>query len=184
MDNIKKRKIIKKKPRFLKKKIRFLVFERDRFTCQYCGRKPNCDDVILHVDHIIPVKKGGSDDMSNLVTSCSSCNLGKSARLIKNIKTVKDIEIDLELSKERLEQMKEMERVEDKLKQINKKIKIMNDKRIPFKERKIIRDTKIRSLYKKGYSMDQICKMENASKTTVFFAVNQGRSKKGKKINK
>ena len=38
-------------------KLRFEVFKRDNFTCQYCGRKS--PDVILHVDHIDPVKNGG-----------------------------------------------------------------------------------------------------------------------------
>ena len=56
-------------------KKRFDVFARDSYTCQYCGRNP--PEVMLHVDHIIPVVKGGTDDMENLRTSCSQCNLGK-----------------------------------------------------------------------------------------------------------
>ncbi len=55
---------------------RFEIFKRDGFTCQYCGSTP--PTVVLHVDHIHPVSKGGKNDKSNLVTSCSSCNLGKS----------------------------------------------------------------------------------------------------------
>lgn len=61
--------------RKLGKKIRFEVFKRDRFTCQYCGRK--APDVILEVDHINPVCKGGKNSMTNLVTSCRDCNRGK-----------------------------------------------------------------------------------------------------------
>lgn len=68
------------RPRSLSKRTRFQVFERDGFTCQYCGKQP--PDVVLHVDHIHPFSKGGSDDMDNLVTSCSDCNLGKSDRII------------------------------------------------------------------------------------------------------
>ena len=60
----------------LSKKIRFEVFKRDKFTCQYCGK--SAPDVILEVDHIKPVSKGGSDDLLNLVTSCMDCNRGKS----------------------------------------------------------------------------------------------------------
>ena len=56
---------------------RFEVFKRDAFTCQYCGRKP--PDVTLHVDHVVPSSRGGADGMENLVTSCATCNLGKSA---------------------------------------------------------------------------------------------------------
>jgi hypothetical protein len=36
--------------------------------------------VILHIDHIQPSSKGGSDDIMNLITSCEGCNLGKGAR--------------------------------------------------------------------------------------------------------
>jgi 5-methylcytosine-specific restriction endonuclease McrA len=58
--------------------VRFEVFRRDSFTCQYCGRRaPN---VILHVDHIIPVVAGGTNDLANLRTACSVCNQGKGAR--------------------------------------------------------------------------------------------------------
>ncbi|MFX5785200.1 HNH endonuclease, partial [Acinetobacter baumannii] len=38
-------------------KTRFEVFKRDSFKCQYCGRC--APEVILHVDHIHPVSKGG-----------------------------------------------------------------------------------------------------------------------------
>lgn len=60
---------------------RFKVLQRDNFTCQYCGRKaPN---VILEVDHVIPKSKGGLNTMSNYVTACKDCNIGKSNSLIK-----------------------------------------------------------------------------------------------------
>ena len=49
---------------------------RDNFTCQYCGRTPK-DNVILHVDHIIPKSKGGKNTVDNLITSCVYCNMGK-----------------------------------------------------------------------------------------------------------
>lgn len=60
---------------------RFEVFKRDRFTCGYCGQTP--PNVLLQVDHIMPVAAGGSDDLVNLVTSCRDCNLGKSDRLLE-----------------------------------------------------------------------------------------------------
>lgn len=69
----------------LSKKIRFEVFKRDDFTCQYCGRK--APDVTLHVDHINPVHNGGQNDIVNLITSCSDCNLGKKHTLLSD-KTV------------------------------------------------------------------------------------------------
>ena len=56
-------------------KTRFEVFKRDNFTCQYCGK--SAPEVVLNVDHIEPVSKGGSNDISNLITSCFECNNGK-----------------------------------------------------------------------------------------------------------
>jgi hypothetical protein len=59
------------------KKVRFEVFKRDGFACQYCGNHPPA--VLLQVDHIHPVKLGGTNDMDNLITSCQPCNIGKTA---------------------------------------------------------------------------------------------------------
>lgn len=58
--------------------LRFTVLSRDGFTCRYCGRP--APDVVLHVDHIKPVVRGGTNDADNLVTACRDCNLGKGAR--------------------------------------------------------------------------------------------------------
>lgn len=61
--------------------LRFEVFQRDRHTCQYCGRR--APEVELEVDHLIPVARGGTDAFENLITSCRECNSGKSAKLIE-----------------------------------------------------------------------------------------------------
>lgn len=66
----------------LSKKTRFEVFKRDSFTCQYCGSK--APDVILEVDHIVPVAEGGTNDILNLITSCRNCNRGKGARTLSD----------------------------------------------------------------------------------------------------
>lgn len=62
---------------------RFKILERDDFTCQYCGAK--APDVVLEIDHIKPISKGGTNDLYNLVTSCFECNRGKSNKIIKII---------------------------------------------------------------------------------------------------
>jgi hypothetical protein len=67
----------KYKRKAISKKLRFEVFKRDEFKCVYCGRKPPA--VILNIDHIAPVSKGGTNDINNLVTACFDCNNGKSA---------------------------------------------------------------------------------------------------------
>lgn len=61
----------------LSKRTRFEVFKRDRFACQYCGQHPPA--VLLEIDHITPIARGGSDDEANLITACQDCNRGKAA---------------------------------------------------------------------------------------------------------
>lgn len=56
-------------------KLRFMVLSRDNFRCHYCGR--DSSETKLHVDHILPKSKGGKDELSNYITSCKECNLGK-----------------------------------------------------------------------------------------------------------
>ena len=60
-------------PRKLSKKE---VFLRDRFTCQYCGKK--AQDLTL--DHVVPRKQNGSHTWDNVVAACSRCNLRKAGR--------------------------------------------------------------------------------------------------------
>ena len=52
------------------------IMKRDGFHCVLCGRGAE-DGVKLHVDHIIPVSKGGKTVPENLRTLCENCNLGK-----------------------------------------------------------------------------------------------------------
>ena len=60
---------------------RTTVLKRDDYRCAKCGASSKMDKSIrLHVDHIIPVSKGGSNTLQNLQTLCSECNLGKSNR--------------------------------------------------------------------------------------------------------
>ena len=68
--------------RAIPRKTRFEIFERDNFTCQYCGAKaPHAQ---LQIDHIFPVSKGGGNEKSNLVTACVECNGGKGANPIED----------------------------------------------------------------------------------------------------
>lgn len=54
------------------------VFTRDRFTCQYCGKKLPVDK--LTVDHVTPKRFGGKTTWDNVVTCCVPCNTKKSDR--------------------------------------------------------------------------------------------------------
>lgn len=59
------------------KRLRYEILRRDSHTCRYCGA--SAPDVPLRVDHVTPVALGGTDEPSNLVTSCEPCNSGKSS---------------------------------------------------------------------------------------------------------
>jgi len=52
------------------------VFQRDRFTCQYCGVQGKD----LTLDHVMPRHRGGKHTWENLVAACKSCNHRKAGR--------------------------------------------------------------------------------------------------------
>ena len=52
------------------------VIDAELQKCE-CGASKD-DGATLHVDHKIPVSKGCTDELSNLQTLCSDCNLNKS----------------------------------------------------------------------------------------------------------
>jgi len=90
----------------ISKKTRFEVFKRDKFTCQYCGRM--APDVILEIDHIKPVAKGGTNNVLNLITSCRDCNRGKGKRPLSDnavIKLQQEQLLDLADKAEQLQMM-------------------------------------------------------------------------------
>ena len=74
--------VLKQYDRIPTKEIRFSrqsVFERDRFTCQYCGSRFETRD--LNLDHVIPRDKGGKTTWENVVCSCIRCNTRKANKL-------------------------------------------------------------------------------------------------------
>lgn len=86
----------------VKKSLRFEIFKRDKFTCRYCGAQP--PEVVLHVDHVLPVAAGGTNDEANLVTACESCNLGKRDKLLDNTLPPSDSDLRyLEIMQEKAE---------------------------------------------------------------------------------
>jgi len=94
------------KRKAIPKKTRFEILKRDSFTCQYCGRKS--PDVVLNIDHITPVASGGTNAMSNLITSCFDCNSGKGKRELSDDTIVAKQRAELELQQERVNQIKLM----------------------------------------------------------------------------
>jgi hypothetical protein len=60
-------------------KRRHEVFERDAFTCRYCGQFGGK----LECDHVVPRSRGGGHEIENLVTSCKPCNRRKRNKLLE-----------------------------------------------------------------------------------------------------
>lgn len=59
--------------------LRSAVFERDDYTCQYCWVRGGR----LECDHVVPVSRGGTHDLSNLVTACFACNRSKRNKTVE-----------------------------------------------------------------------------------------------------
>lgn len=95
------------------KSVRFEVFKRDKFTCQYCGQ--SAPNVVLEIDHIKPVSKGGTNDIMNLVTSCKDCNRGKTNKSLKDDSTVRIQKQQLDAMQERREQLEMMLKWRDEM---------------------------------------------------------------------
>lgn len=82
--NAKKYKTKQERRKNISTKLRFEIFERDCFTCQYCGRKS--PEVVLSIDHIKPISKGGTNEKQNLITACLDCNKGKGTKILEGEK--------------------------------------------------------------------------------------------------
>ena len=61
---------------------RALVRQRADHRCEYCQtHQEDSPLAALHIEHIRPLKHGGSDDESNLCLACIDCNLHKGPNL-------------------------------------------------------------------------------------------------------
>lgn len=69
--------------RFRRQVTNTFLFARDDYQCQYCGRRSNelKPRESLTRDHLIPMSRGGTNEWSNVVTACSSCNTRKANRM-------------------------------------------------------------------------------------------------------
>lgn len=58
---------------------RVVVFRRDNWTCQYCGKSLSKRDATI--DHVLPQSRGGLTNYKNCVTACHGCNHMKAFKL-------------------------------------------------------------------------------------------------------
>lgn len=62
-------------------KLRSKMLKRQNFKCAYC--EISLKNRRMNIEHIIPIKRGGSNFATNLVAACSDCNKKKGNRLLK-----------------------------------------------------------------------------------------------------
>jgi len=71
------RKIDRKPPRFQKR----VLFNRDSWSCQYCGIELSYSSIT--VDHVLPICKGGPTTWHNCVAACKICNRKKGGKTLE-----------------------------------------------------------------------------------------------------
>jgi 5-methylcytosine-specific restriction endonuclease McrA len=75
--------------------LRLAIYLRDGFRCLYCcADLHSADPRDITLDHLTPKVDGGSNDPSNLVTACRSCNCSRQDKSLKQFagpETIKDI---------------------------------------------------------------------------------------------
>jgi len=65
-----------RRPHYERKLTKIEVFNRDSYTCQYCGRQTR----ELTLDHVIPRGQAGEHTWGNIVSACIPCNRCKGGR--------------------------------------------------------------------------------------------------------
>lgn len=55
------------------------IIERDRSICHLCGKV--CAPNEIHIDHVIPLSKGGTHTRGNVKVACATCNISKGASI-------------------------------------------------------------------------------------------------------
>jgi len=77
--DIQARRRARKRGATVEKVERRLVFERDQGRCHLCGKKVNLKN--WHLDHIIPLARGGEHSYRNVAVSCPRCNMRKQNKM-------------------------------------------------------------------------------------------------------
>lgn len=81
-EQIKFKKSIEGQRALMTPKLRAYIKERDNYTCQHCGISIKDEPhLLLEIDHIVPISKGGMTSENNLQTLCWKCNRSKGAKV-------------------------------------------------------------------------------------------------------
>ena len=81
-EKVKFKKSVEGQRKLMTQRLRQEIKERDHYTCQSCGVSITDEPhLLLEIDHIVPVSKGGLTEESNLQTLCWKCNRKKSNKI-------------------------------------------------------------------------------------------------------
>ncbi len=81
---IKYRKSAKYQRQLMTSSLREFILNRDEYTCKACGvSKESQSHLLLEVDHMMPISKGGITIESNLQALCWKCNRAKSNKILE-----------------------------------------------------------------------------------------------------
>lgn len=82
-DKLTEKAFAKEQRALMTKKLRETIKARDNYTCCTCGNSTYVEpNLLLEIDHIIPIAKGGLTEESNLQTLCWKCNRSKSDKIL------------------------------------------------------------------------------------------------------
>jgi HNH endonuclease len=64
-----------------RRSLRARLEERARGRCEYCQAPQSVCGYHFHLEHIVPITRGGFDAEANRALACASCNLAKADRI-------------------------------------------------------------------------------------------------------
>lgn len=83
--------------------LREKIKKRDNYTCCSCGnstaKEPN---LLLEIDHIVPIAKGGMTTEDNLQTLCWKCNRSKGTRILNKVNSSMELKDNFDIKSDNL----------------------------------------------------------------------------------
>lgn len=88
------RKIVVEPRIYMSQRERILFIERAKKTCEYCGQVGTsvaADPAgrSWHIDHRMPLSRGGKNHIDNLALACTWCNLSKGNKLVAELDAIR-----------------------------------------------------------------------------------------------
>jgi 5-methylcytosine-specific restriction endonuclease McrA len=90
--------------KWIQPKKRLAIYERDDFTCLYCGLElTGCFEKFRTLDHLLSQELGGGNGAKNLVTCCFACNSQKGKKSVRKfLKHLRSKNINTDIIKARI----------------------------------------------------------------------------------